>query len=1143
MQRAFFSSLFFALPLACFSGLIPLSVAAQVSPDGTTATTVNQNGNNFAIEQGDRVGDNLFHSFNEFSVPTGGSAVFNNAGDITNIFSRVTGSSISNIDGTLGANGTANLYLINPNGIIFGENARLNLGGSFFASTADSLLFEGDAEFSAVNPQAVPLLEVSIPIGLSFRDNPGSITNQPALINDAENPSGLEVDAGKNITLLGGDINLDAFNLTARGGNIELGGLSEAGTVNLNNNGTLSFAENIALADITLSNAGEADVMGTGNGNILVNARNLNLIAASRLRAGLTEDSTLADAQAGNITVNVTENINQDGGRITNNVNRDAVGNGGNINITAGNIALTNGADIGANTFGQGNAGLVEIANANNITVDGEDTDGFASRITSGIVSGAIGDALGVRINANSLTLTNGGQVNGSTFGQGNAGLVEINAIDFITIDGETSEASSSGIFSSVASEDTVGNAAGVVITTNNLTLTDGGQIDTSTFGQGNAGLVEINASDSITIDGETSDSFSSGVFSTVQDTAVGNSGNLAITTVNLTLANGGQLSTNTSGQGDAGIIEITAIDNVVIDGVSPARTISGISSETSFTSTGSSADINVTTNNLDLKNGGQISTSTSAEGNAGNVVITAGDNVVIDGADSVNFFLNSKIVSESSIGEGDAGDLTITANNLTLTNGGQVSADTSGQGNAGSIDVNVDDTISIAGNIFGAASGIFSTSSSSFTRDENAGDAGDITIATNDLNFADGGRISTSTSGQGNAGLINVNVNDTINIDGESIRLPSGIVSEATPNAEGSAGSININTKILSLFNGAEVSASTSGVGNAGFIEITADDSITIDGEDSSGFGRSNVTSEISFEAKGDAGGIIIATNSLSLTDGGFISANSFGQGDAGNINIGTNSLDLNNRARINAVTRSETGNSANIDLTIAEDIILENNSLISAEALENATGGNVTIDANNGFILAFPNQNNDIIANASEGRGGAINIDTEAIFGLEERPLNSLTNDINASSEADGLDGTIDINNPAVDPTTGLINLPASVSNASDQISQNPCQQGIGSQFIVTGKGGLPPNPTENLQSDRITVDLVEPLPREGETGTLGEQKTREEDIVTARVPAMGWVFNEKGEVTLTAYSNTDAERERSPQYSTSCQSNLTP
>jgi filamentous hemagglutinin family protein len=150
-------------------------VTAQVTPDGTTSTTINQDGNNFTIEQGDRVGDNLFHSFNEFSVPTGGSAAFNNAGDIINIFSRVTGGKVSDINGLISAKGTANLFLINPNGIVFGENAALNLGGSFYASTASSIVFSDDIEFSATNVDVPPLLTINMPIGLSFQDNPRDI--------------------------------------------------------------------------------------------------------------------------------------------------------------------------------------------------------------------------------------------------------------------------------------------------------------------------------------------------------------------------------------------------------------------------------------------------------------------------------------------------------------------------------------------------------------------------------------------------------------------------------------------------------------------------------------------------------------------------------------------------------------------------------------------------------------------------------------------------------------------------------------------------------------------------------------------------------------------------------------------------------
>ncbi len=242
-------------PLAIFGCLFPLTAKAQVTADGTTSTKVNQNGNNFTIEQGDRVGDNLFHSFEQFSVPTIGSAAFNNAGDIANIFSRVTGSNISNIDGLIRANGTANLFLINPNGIIGSENARLDLGGSFFASTADSFLFEGNTEFSATNPQAPPLLEVDIPIGANFRDNPGELVNRSFAQNSAGDFVGLEVAPGKNLTLVGGNINFEAGEATAPGGRVELGGLSESGIVTINEDGSLSFPEGVAKAKVTLDGA------------------------------------------------------------------------------------------------------------------------------------------------------------------------------------------------------------------------------------------------------------------------------------------------------------------------------------------------------------------------------------------------------------------------------------------------------------------------------------------------------------------------------------------------------------------------------------------------------------------------------------------------------------------------------------------------------------------------------------------------------------------------------------------------------------------------------------------------------------------------------------------------------------------------
>ena len=264
MQRAFIS-LFSTLPLAILSCLLPLTAQAQITPDGTTSTTVNQNGDNFVIEEGDRVGDNLFHSFNEFSVPTLGSAAFNNGLDIANIFNRVTGSNISSIDGLISANGTANLFLINPNGIIFGQNASLDLGGSFFASTADSLLFEGEAEFSAVNPTAPPLLEVSIPIGANFRENPGDITNRGNLAVE------------QDFTLSGGNLDLQ--------GQLQTGG-----------DLTLQATDTVQIRDST-----DNPFIAAANGKLIVQGnQNVDIFALNHPNSGLFsgKDLVLRSANA-----------------------------------------------------------------------------------------------------------------------------------------------------------------------------------------------------------------------------------------------------------------------------------------------------------------------------------------------------------------------------------------------------------------------------------------------------------------------------------------------------------------------------------------------------------------------------------------------------------------------------------------------------------------------------------------------------------------------------------------------------------------------------------------------------------------------------------------------------------------------------
>ena len=344
------------IPLVAGIALTPKVANGQIVPDetlGEESSTVRQDNikgiDSDIIEGGATRGANLFHSFEDFNVDAGRGAYFANPDAIANILSRVTGSNSSQILGTLGVLGDANLFLINPNGIVFGENARLDVGGSFFASTADSLLFDNGFEFSGSNPEAPPLLTVNIPVGLGFRDDPGDIVNS-SVANDV----GLAVAEGNNINLLGGDINLQGGKVTAPGGIVELGGLSTSGTIGISEDSSLNFPEGVARSNVSLTKQAAVNVRAGGGGFININANNLELTGASLFLAGIDTGLGFPEAQADNISIN-TNNIFATGDSEIRNENL-GIGNAGDIKITTGTLEFTEGSAIVASTFGQGNA-------------------------------------------------------------------------------------------------------------------------------------------------------------------------------------------------------------------------------------------------------------------------------------------------------------------------------------------------------------------------------------------------------------------------------------------------------------------------------------------------------------------------------------------------------------------------------------------------------------------------------------------------------------------------------------------------------------------------------------------------------------------------------------------------------------------
>ena len=1137
---------------------------AQVTPDNTVNTQVERSGNVSEITGGATRGDNLFHSFEQFSVPNGNEAFFNNVNTIQNIFSRVTGGSISEINGLIRANGSANLFLINPAGIIFGENASLKLGGSFYGSTASSIIFP-DGEFSAIAPKD-SILTISVPIGLSFEDNPEPIVNRSV--------AGLEVAVGEDIFLVGGNIDFPGGKIFAPGGDVELGGLAAAGEIEIDANGNLIFPDAIERGDVTLSNAAEVDVRSGGGGNVTINASNLNLLGGepgrSIIRAGIKDDTGSTETQAGDITLDITNTINVsqessianqvtetgvgnagkikitttdlnltegsiiiastfgqgDAGAIEINafetilieetsailslVNEDAVGNSGGIEITTNNLSLNQGSQVSANIFGEGNAGAIKINALGSISLFGERQDVPPTIITSQVGKDAVGNSGGIQLSTNNLSLNQGSQVSANTFGEGNTGAIRIDADEMISISGETQGGLPSAILSRV--EKGAGNSGGIEITTNNLSLNQGGQVNADTVGWGDAGAIKINADEMILISGETQGGLPSAIASNIGEGAVGNSEGIEITTNNLSLNQGGRISADIFGKGNAGAIKINADEMILISGETQGGLPSAIGSNIGE-GAGNSEGIEITTNNLSLNQGGRVSASTFGQGDAGAIKIDASDTILISG-EAQDSTLSSGIVSsieEEAIGTSRG--IEISTNNLFLARGGRIAANTFGQGDAGAIKIDASDTISISGE---TQRGLPSVVNSQVVGEGTIGTSRGIEITTNNLSLDRGGRVNASTSGRGNAGAIKIDASDTISISGKTRDGNSSVIaSQVDTPAVGDSKGIEISTSNLFLAKGGIVNASTFGRGNAGTIEINASDSISIEGGNNSISGIGSVSGERERPGLDNAGSIIIHTNNLILTNNAEISVRSYGQGNAGRLYITADSLTLNSSSlKVSAFPLSNSETMAgNITLQIDDRLTLNNNSTISARAFEDANGGNVFIDAE--LIFASPNQNNDIIASADRGTGGNINITSEGIFGLEERPSfpNNNTNDLDASSQSGEIDGRVQINAPDVNLQKELKQLEGELI-ATEATIANSCltrsnQQG---SFTISDDAGLSKSPDSHYSDVNFSLTGI---------GSLLNQPrpTQSNSWRPIAIPAAKMVATEDGRVFLVA------------------------
>ncbi len=700
------------------SYIFPMGSKAQITADQSlqNPSFIIQNNSIITITGGTRAGNNLLHSFSTFNILTNHNAYFNNNLSISNIIARVTGNTISNIDGLISTNGSANLFIINPNGIIFGENARLSVGGSFTASTANKLIFDDGS--IAINQQK-PILTVGIPVGLNLESNSGEITvngiprtiisnelGQPIITTGF--PTGLAVSNG-NINLIGNGIKLNGGTLSSNGGNLNLISLS-SGTAVLKNNLLLNTtpADIITPADITLKNRSTLDGSGVNGGSINLTGRNISFENGS---IGFIQN--YGPLRSGDIKVLASGLITVDGLASDTSIpsglyNFSLGGDAGDINIKSLILSLSNGAAINTKSFSFGSAGNINI-DANKVSVLGFST--FNPNIISGIGS--------------------------YTFGTGKGGNITINTTDFLAKDGGSLVA---GTFSAAQGGSVSVISDAILLEGYNLFNVVPSQISTISIGSGSSGNIEIE-SKSVTLN-------SGGSVYSVALT-LGDSGNIKISSDTLLISSlfiSGipPLESVFSPISFSPRLTLGSITSGKLNPPNSIKELFGISGDIS----GESGTVDISSRSTQLVNGGLISVINQGIGDSGNLIISG----------ETLYLKNGLVSAESSSGKG--GNIELNVDQFIVNSGSITASANNGEGGNISIISEV-----VAGN----------NSNSFINADSNSSSGGRISIISDGMIFPERNITASSTLGSRFDGSIQINAYSfTVNPKLVSSILPS---------------------------------------------------------------------------------------------------------------------------------------------------------------------------------------------------------------------------------------------------------------------------------------------------------------------------------------------------------------------------------
>jgi len=785
----------------------------------------------------------------------------------------------------------------------------------------------------------------------------------------------------------------------------------------------------------------------------------------------------------------------------------EGAGDAGNITVKTPQLSILNGGQIATSTTSTGKAG--------NITFNSLDSDILSiniqdnsrnlpnlARPTSQITAETQGAGNGGDIILSApeaINIIGNGALNAQTSDTGSAGNVIV-LTDLLTIDQGTRltttatetatppantqdrtasielNANTMNLFGTVeVLSETQGDAQAGTLTLrpnsgDNLTinLADQSRVSASTSSDGLGGSLFLTAQNAITVSGD-------GTLSAEAANGKGRAGQVQVQAQQFTLQDGAKLSTLTTGEGQGGEIEIDADRVTVLDSTITAET-EGLGNAGSILIT-PQADGRSLTIDLGDNSNSQITARTTNQGNGGNITLSAPDSITITGNGTLN--------AETSA-TGSAGKVDVTTNLLTIDQGTSLTttakkdarppANTEAPVPGGSISLQADQM-----NLFGKITVLSQT--------EGAAPAGTITLTPNDssdldINLRDNSIVSTASSGSGRGGSLTVSAPRNLTISGQG-RLT------AETSGTGAAGDVSIRAQQFTLQDGAEISTRTTGAGEGGQLQLD------------------------------------IGSGTTQLSNAKLI-ADSTQPDDtlAGNLSLQTGQLNLNNS--LIDVRNAGNDDGGNIDIRSNRAAILTNQSSIQTNATGNGNGGNIFIRTP--FLSAPVGENSDIIANAIAGSGGNISIKADAVvnFELRDEPEPALrsnsSNDISASSEL-GIDGTLSLDGFNVDPSQGAAELPITLPDPSDQIS-NQCSASrlARSEFVMTGRNGIPQSPSEPLELAGPRPSRWLDLPDEQVAKANPSFTNTDQTPSRTIAEASQWQVNKDGQVKLVATGTSE-------------------